>query len=1362
MSPMLRPLAAFLFGITCWTLTILGPMTAAHAVGAIALSAPNGYGGDFITVSSTAAFPPSVPVIVTYDGSPVGPATSTDGAGNFSLQFQVPLSPAGVGHPVQATAGGQSASQVFTILSRLSVSPTAGTSGTSMTFIGTGFGASAAIGILFSAVLETTFFADPNGSFSKPYPIPFRPAGAYAVAVQGTGLTQTLTINAGLGVSPSIGPPGTNVTVTGSGAAANSVVSLRVDSIDVRLVVSDSVGSYTTLLTIPPVAGGSHLVSVAGGASVPFTVTPLLKLDRLTSAPGSSITASGNGFGANEGNISITIDNKPEQSSITADSTGTWSKTFNVPSLGAGAHIVKASGTLTTEVSVPSLTLSISAGVQLDRASGSPGTQVKVSGFGFTANSSIAVTPGNSQTVNATVDSQGTWSASITIPPAPSGSLGINVMGTGTAPVVATFTVSPAIAVSPANTTPGASVTVKGSGFPASLANIALTLGNAMTTVSSDPSGSWTTPMTVPQTAGGQYTLRSGGSAPEVSAPLNIGAGITLSASTGTPGDRVTITGSGFSANQRGISVNFGQTSLGSTDPNADGSWSLPATIPASPTGSYSIRTGGGGPVVDAPFGVTPAIAMNPTNVTPGTSVTVSGNGFGASEKGIVIRIGQQTFDGGSADAQGSWTKTITTPPLAAGTYNISASGSFSNTTTVRAATFLIGAGLSAIPSKGSPEAAIRLAGSGFKAGEQNITLTFEGLPLPSVNADANGAFISMVTIPVLPGGSHELRAASTETTTTAVLKFQITPTILLRQASGAPGSPVTIAGSGYGPEEAGISLSFDGAVVVRGLKADSKGSFTATLAPPAAPAGSHIVQASTSTVTGSAPSEQPFGITPLLALNATTGNIGMALTVSGRGFAPSSPVTILYNNGAARASADTDVNGSFRANFTVPKSLHGDHPFTAQDSAGNEGRTTFTVDATPPSALKPQGPANGSSGALLGGYAPTLKWTPSDDPSGVTYTLQVSSKPDFLDPRLVKADLPSPSYALASEEALPYGTYYWRVKATDAASNEGPWSEVYTVKSRTLPIWMPATVGAVVLGLSTLGFVVVTRRRKAATPAYVPGDFREMPFPSAPGGGLSAPKRAALNMPSRLALPAPAPARKGKAMSLEDMAKYQRAMDFVRSIPLPRVTPDLEWLEEIMNADEAPEDAHEEALAGGITLHYEPAWMRNPAYADLHTALHGQPFLAGLDEYMKAVDDCAGETLALLRAVHQELLATLPPETPREQMWRLSLSVAQDSVSWFQGRFLRDPAARDYVVQPSDEPAGSVALIGADDTPFSGTLAEGLTPESAASYRNIHRQLRAAARRGEQAKELAASIAHAGVLHERLAQAIASLDQAR
>ena len=350
---------------------------------------------------------------ITYDGTPVG--TVITGAGSWSQSFNVPKSTTG-----SHTVAVGTASAPFIVEPRTSLSPNRGPVGTRVSMFGDGFASGQAVTVEFDGEEVVSATASTAGSFTDSFIIPPRSAGSHQVTVGGV-FNQTFTVTSSLSIDPSSGPPGTTLSLNGTGFGANATISITLDGKTVRSISVDSQGSISTSFQVPVAPSGPRSVGVSdpsrGTTQSTFTVTPMLSLDRLNISPGSSVTATGAGFAANEFPITVTIDQTPVATGIAADANGSWTSSLIVPSLPSGSHTARASGALTSIGTAAAVTFTLGAGLSLERSSGSPGTAVEVRGSGFGPMESITVTVGDSLTeVGASANSQGVWTADVCYP----------------------------------------------------------------------------------------------------------------------------------------------------------------------------------------------------------------------------------------------------------------------------------------------------------------------------------------------------------------------------------------------------------------------------------------------------------------------------------------------------------------------------------------------------------------------------------------------------------------------------------------------------------------------------------------------------------------------------------------------------------------------------------------------------------------------------------------------------------------------------------------------------------------------------------------------------------------------------------
>ena len=129
---------------------------------------------------------------------------------------------------------------------------------------------------------------------------------------------------------------------------------------------------------------------------------------------------------------------------------------------------------------------------------------------------------------------------------------------------------------------------------------------------------------------------------------------------------------------------------------------------------------------------------------------------------------------------------------------------------------------------------------------------------------------------------------------------------------------------------------------------------------------------------------------TPTVTVAPQTVEAGKSVTVTGTGFAPSSPVSLtLHSDPVEVGTATTDDTGSFTAEVTVPANTEtGDHTVVAAaESPAAEASAPLTVTATP---------------------APTPSADPSTEPSGQPGT-EPSTQPSA-EPSTQPSAVPSPS----------------------------------------------------------------------------------------------------------------------------------------------------------------------------------------------------------------------------------------------------------------------------------------------------------------------------------------------------------------
>jgi hypothetical protein len=918
-------------------------------------------------------------------------------------------------------------------------------------------------------------------------------------------------------------------------------------------------------------------------------------------------------------------------------------------------------------------------------------------------------------------------------------------------------------------------VNVTGYGFAAGETGITITFdGNPVgSVIAANSLGNWSGTFIVPTSTSGAHSVSAygpitqAGFVPSVlfTEPNRI---LAINPRSGPPGTVITVTGSGFGTYETGITITFDGSPIASAvSADAQGNWNGTFTVPASPSGAHSVSAYGSiTPTSSIPgitFVVSPTVVVSPTNRPPGNPVTVTGSGFDGGETGITITFdGNPVASGISANSLGNWSGTFTVPASPSGPHSVSAYGSSTLAGSLPGVTFVVNPTVVVSPTSRPPGNPVTVTGSGFGSGETGITITFDDNQVASgISANSLGNWSGTFTVPASPSGSHSISAYGSVTLAGSLpgVAFVVNPTIAVSSTNGAPGTSVTVTGSGFSSGETGITITFDGNQVASGISANSQGNWSGTFTIPASSLGSHTVRANGSITQAVSLGGTNFGVTPGITLNPASGYVGGTVQIGGSGFAANSPLTFTYDDKEIPAEgATTDATGSFVKSFTAPKSKAGNHTVGVADGQRNSAKSTFNMDSTLPPAPVPLSPGDGARLGILGNITPTFTWSSVADPSGVTYNLQVDTFSDFSQPVLDKTDIPTGHYILTATEALPRGQYYWRVKAVDGASNESSWSQVRLFKAGLMPLWglvliILAVIAAVGGGVYFGWLRPRARRREVVTvpeiamPQIVTGQWREIE-PSE-----EAPKEHQL--PWRLSLPEPA--KGAKTLSTEDRARLLVIIDFAQSLPLAEPGYNVNWLVDLIETGMGTKvlaPVYEQLLKGELKVTYEPQWMRHPTYQDLLSLLEGQSILQNLNGFVDAVNRCASQAVSLLQDIYRDTIAEAPSGFIEKGGWTFISAVYSDAVSWFRGKSLREPSEQDYTIKPQggrQYEINALWLIGEDITSFAGPIIPASSEEEALMLRSIHLKLRRAYRDNNKAREVASTLTQLEVQRSRL-----------
>jgi hypothetical protein len=463
-----------------------------------------------------------------------------------------------------------------------------------------------------------------------------------------------------------------------------------------------------------------------------------------------------------------------------------------------------------------------------------------------------------------------------------------------------------------------------------------------------------------------------------------------------------------------------------------------------------------------AEFEVLPSAKMDHDKGPVGTEVTINGYGYDASQNIRVSLLGEEKTD--KANTVGSWEVIYTIPDTPAGgyTFNIDAKEGTVWVTWVRKY-FTVTPEITVTPSSGTVGQTVKVEGTGFAGEEEDIEVTFDGVVRKEgIHADEDGSWDAIITIPPCHSGSYAIDASGTFTRARDVndVEFVVGAGILVEPSLAYVEDTITVAGGGFLPGEDGIKVTFGGNVVAADILADKTGCWETSFVLPASTHGDNTVSASGMTTaaveTVLTTKAKVEGISPV------EGAPGDSVTISGSGFYGNKELTVTVGGLAVQGNMQTQSNGNIVATFRVPAgSIAGNQTVVVADEDGATDSVDFVVKEKvlpTPLPVSPQDESKLRSGIV------TFQWQGITSNSEITYNLQISETAGFASIFRSKSDIEEFSYALNKEEALPRGTYYWRVKAIDDYGNESPWSDYSSFTASPIPTWVWVVVGVVVL----------------------------------------------------------------------------------------------------------------------------------------------------------------------------------------------------------------------------------------------------------------------------------------------------------
>lgn len=707
-------------------------------------------------------------------------------------------------------------------------------------------------------------------------------------------LLVTLVTIAGLPLFPSIGPAGANGQSRSGPDRANS---------------GFSVASSATVSVNPASGRVGWYVELSGGG---FTPSALLYIYF-------------NGTSVSELLLG----------SCTSNSGGSFFCTIQVPALPAGPYDLNVTDFVHNGSAAFTILPSV---LSLSPVVGYVSSNATANGSGFEPDEPISLTfSGTSITSclsgsSLLVDNGGNFSCTFAVPALPAGvpypvdaSDGINTAS-------ATYTINrPTLSLSPTSGNVGSKVTATGVGFSAGGA-LTITFGTTSISrcssgsTSANPFGDLSCSFPVPVLAAGTYLVNVSDDVNSAS-PASFVVGppfLSLSVTHGPVGTSTTATGSGFTPSGP-VTLEFNSTSIsactsGQLLTDSSGDFSCTFAIPASPSGSQTVRANDTVNSASATFTVIASLTLSQPNGSFGDVIAATGTGFNADASVAVAWNSTSDLCTTVTGGNGSFSCSFLVPSTPAGSYTVTATeGQLAPTASFQVDPTVVLSSNSRVV--GQPEVA---NGYGFEP-LLSISILWDHVTpeCGGSSTHSDGSAACDFLVPAVPGGEHTVSfvqgALQVNRSLTVTSAFSIHP------QAGVVGLNVQLVGTGF--EASTVYL----ACLETSLVSCPSGSPSFTTAsngsiptdtnftvPPASPGSYDLVVSTGTSIAG----EAGFTVTTATVnLTPTKGPVGTPVNLSGSGFAPDTAYAYCFQATATSCPSSASAFTS-TASGNVPSGL--------------------------------------------------------------------------------------------------------------------------------------------------------------------------------------------------------------------------------------------------------------------------------------------------------------------------------------------------------------------------------------------------------------------------------------------------------
>jgi hypothetical protein len=140
-------------------------------------------------------------------------------------------------------------------------------------------------------------------------------------------------------------------------------------------------------------------------------------------------------------------------------------------------------------------------------------------------------------------------------------------------------------------------------------------------------------------------------------------------------------------------------------------------------------------------------------------------------------------------------------------------------------------------------------------------------------------------------------------------------------------------------------------------------------------------------------------------------------------------------------------------------------------------------------------------------------------------------------------------------------------------------------------------------------------------------------------------------------------------------------------------------------------------------------------------------------------------DAVSIMQAIYLVSGADIPADLIDRGGGSFITSIYVDSINWYAGKSLHDPAERDYVTEnpgTSDQSATGRWLSGAATTVFAGHLILARDEQEITQLRSLHMKLRRTWRNNEKARQVSAAITKLQLQRNELQAALSQLGRSR